>query len=233
MSRVCLLALLAIAQVEATNPTNPTGRALERWKSAHVQSLKTKGPAQYQIVGLSFYAGDADPPDKGTGPANSAVVTERTTAGDSCTIGMRELTLSWKKGEDQATVEKEALLGEDCCDLDHCATRTAGGWMAHLVRVCAESEGQPQHLKELIDPKRGIRVQISTREQGERKNRWKRADADSVCNLEIAKFSCEDKTPGVARFTCSTAAPLEHYDFVWRRTNGAVYIEKISGILED
>jgi hypothetical protein len=233
MSRVCLWALLAVAQVEATDPTNPTARALERWKSAHVQSLKRQGRVEYQVVGLSFYAGDADPPDQGTGPANSAVVTERTTSGGTCTIGMRELTLSWKKGEDQAFVEKEAVLGEDCCDLDHCATRTAGGWMAHLVRVCAESEGREQRLRELIDPKRGIRVQISTRERGERKNRWKRADADSLCNLEIAKFSCEDNTPGVARFTCSTASPLEHYYFVWRRTNGAVYVEKIGGILED
>jgi len=228
-----LLALLAIAQVGAADPTNPTARALDRWKSAHVQSLKKLGPAEYQIVRLNFYAGDADPPDEGTGPATSAIVTERTTSGDTCTTGMRELTLSWKKGQDQATVEKEVVLGEDCCDLDHCATRTAGGWMAHLVRLCAESENQRQRLEKLIDPKRGVRIEISTRDEGQRKHRWKRADADSLCNLEIAKFSCADKTPGVARFTCSTAAPLEHYDFVWRRTNGAAYIEKISGIFED
>src|SRR4029077_8562799 len=101
--------------------------------------------------------------------------------------------------------EKEAVLGEDCCDLDHCATRTAGGWMGHLVRVCAESDGQQKHLEGLIDPKRGIRIDISNREQGQRKRRWKRANAGSLCNLEVAKFSCEDKTPGVARFTWSTA----------------------------
>jgi len=232
MSRVCFLALFALAQVEATDPTNPTARALERWKSAHVQSLKKQGPAEYQIVHLTFLAGDADPPDEGTGPATSAVVTERTTSGSTCTTGLRELTLSWKKGEDQAIVEKEAVLGEDCCDLDHCVARTAGGWMAHLVRVCAESEEQQPRLQKLIDPKRGVGVEISTRE-GDRKNRWKRSGADSLCNLEIAKFSCEDKTPGVERFTCSTAAPLEHYYFVWRRTKGAAYIEKISGILEE
>ena len=39
--------------------------------------------------------------------------------------------------------------------------------------------------------------------------------------------------PDADRFTCSTAHLGEHYDFSWRRTNGTVYIERISGGLEN
>ena len=227
--------LVATTQLETTDPTHPTARSLERWKVAHVEALKKQGSAEYEIRNLAFFAGDADAPDEGTGPATSAVVTERTTSGDVCTMGMRELALSWKKGEDQAIVDGERLMGTDCCDLDHCETRTAGGWMSHLLHICAENEGQQQRLGKLIDPKRGIAVKITSNSEGpgSRKIRWKRADADSLCNLEIAKFTCEDKTPAAARFTCTTAFLHEHYYFGWRRKNGAAYIEKISGTLED
>ena len=235
MNRFCFLVLLATVQVETTDPTQPTARALDRWKAAHMQVLKKHGPAEYEIRKLAFYAGNADPSGEATGPVTTAVVTERTTSGDSCTIGMREITLSWQKGEDQATVDKERVMGEDCCDLDHCAKRTAGGWMAHLAQLCVGDEGQERRLRELVDPKRGILVEIATdtKVPGPRRVRWKRSDPSSLCNLGVARFTCEDKTPDAARFTCSTLFPNEHYYFVWRRNHGAAYIEKISGTLED
>jgi hypothetical protein len=233
MNRFLFVVLLATSPLETTDPLHPTAHSLDRWKAAHVQALKKQGSPEYEIRNVAFFAGDVDPTDEGIGP-DSAVVTERTTSGDACTIGMRELTLSWKKEDDQAVVEKERLMGADCCDLDHCEKRTAGGWMSHLVQVCAVSEGQEQRLVKLVDPKRGIGVAITTNSgPPPRKVRWKRADADSLCNLEIAKFDCEEKTPDGARFTCTTAFLHEHYYFVWRRKNGATYIERISGTLED
>ena len=235
MNRFLFLVLVATAQLETTDPTHPTARSLERWKAAHVQALKKEGSPAYEIRNVAFFAGDADPPDEGTGPATSAVVTDRTTSGDTCTMGMRELALSWKKGDDQAAVDSERLMGADCCDLDHCETPTTGGWMSHLVRICGESEGQEQRLVKLIDPKRGVGIHITSNSDGAapRRTRWKRADVDSLCNLEIAKFTCEEKTGDADRFTCTTAFLHEHYDFGWRRKNGNTYIEKISGILED
>ena len=104
-----------------------------------------------------------------------------------------------------------------------------------VLLLCVEDEGQEQRLRELVDPKRGILVEIATdtKVPGPRRARWKRSDPSSLCNLEVARFTCEDKTPDAARFTCSTIFPNEHYYFVWRRNNGAAYIEKISGTLED
>ena len=233
MNTLCFLALLAGVRLETTDPTNPTERALERWKAARMQILKKQGNASYEIRKVKFYGNDVA--TMYDGPATSAVVTERTISARACIEGMRVLTLSWKKGDDQAIVDKERLIGEDCCDFDHCSARTAGGWMAHVVRVCAESEGRGPRLEQLVDPKRGIRVEITTSDEapGHRRTRWKRADADSLCNLSIATFTCEDQTTDADRFTCSTKQAGEDYDFVWRRVHEAVYIETISGHIEN
>ena len=233
MNKACFLVLLSVVQLGKTDPWDPAGHALDRWKAEHVQALKKLGPAGYQVSDVAFDAEDVG--FSYDGPPTSAVVTERTTVGDACMVGMRELALSWKKGDAQATVEKERQMGEDCCDLEHCSARTVGGWMTHLLRLCGENEGQEQRLAALIDPKRAIRIEITTSDEGpgHRRNRWKRADADALCNLSITKFTCQDKTPNVDRFTCSTEHPGEDYEFVWRRTHGAVYIEEISGHIEN
>ena len=100
--------------------------------------------------------------------------------------------------------------------------------MSHLVRICGESEGQEQRLVKLIHPKRGVGIHITSNSDGAapRRTRWKRADADSLCNLDIAKFTCEEKTGDADRFTCTTAFLHGHYDFGWRRKNGTTYIER-------
>jgi hypothetical protein len=207
---------------------DPDQQALRRWEDERRKALAAAGPVHYTVTEPELY-------DDGGGRvvderAGSAVVTERLTQGGRCTVATRELRL------DAGRVTADRLMGEDCCDLARCAERTPGGWMAHLRRICGEHDDAKRvaALTALM-PKRGVRQHVASDEgsQGYEvyEGRMRRADAENLCNLEVAKWKCPDTFGPDGRATCATEYPGESYEMTFRKTRAGVELEAIEGTI--
>ena len=57
----------------------------------------------------------------------------------------------------------------------------------------------------------------------------RRAHAESLCNMEVAKWKCPDSFGPDGRATCATEYPGESYEMTFRKTRAGVQLEEIGG----